>query len=337
MKTKKIDRDFLLSDSTVNVYGFRLMTDGYVIDEFKKNPIGYYMHDREGGVIVRWEDLRVDGDKVYGKPVINLSNERGQQCVDEIENSFLNGASVGHIVALEWSENPDDMMPGQTGPTITKWYNRECSICDVPGNMNALALYDKEGNVINLTDFKTQKNNMDKIFLTPEQLVKIGLKADSKQTEIDTAIGNLVVRAAQVDDLTAQLTTARTEKDNAVTELNNLKTSTTDEKVDRILTDALTSKKMTVEMKNVLATQYKGKPDELKALVDTLKPFESVTKTITAATDSDKLELESLMKKTGTELFNEGKFERLKELSADSFKVKYKEAFNAEPPAEQAK
>jgi len=112
------------------------------------------MHDREGGVICRWEDLAIVGDKIVGKPVINLSNERGQQTVEEIENEFLNGASVGHIVALEFSEDPKDMLPGQYGPTITKWYNRECSLCDVPGNMNALALYDKEGNVINLSTFK---------------------------------------------------------------------------------------------------------------------------------------------------------------------------------------
>src|SRR5437762_1815164 len=101
-KTKKIDKEFLITDSTVNCYGFRLMTSGYLIDEFKRNPIGYYMHARTDGVVVRWEDLRIDGDKVYGKPVINLSNKRGQQTVEEIENSFLNGASVGHIVALEW-------------------------------------------------------------------------------------------------------------------------------------------------------------------------------------------------------------------------------------------
>jgi len=43
VKTKKIDREFILSDSSVNVYGFRLLTSGYQIDEYKKNPIGYHI------------------------------------------------------------------------------------------------------------------------------------------------------------------------------------------------------------------------------------------------------------------------------------------------------
>ncbi len=106
-KFKKIDKEYLLTDSTVNCYGFRCLTSGYMINEYKKNPIGYNMHLRDNGVVVKWEDLRVDGDKVYGKPVINLSNPRGQQTVDEIENGFLNAASVGHIVIVEMSDAPE--------------------------------------------------------------------------------------------------------------------------------------------------------------------------------------------------------------------------------------
>lgn len=56
---KKIDREFVLSDSTKNVYGFRLKTDGYQIDEFKKSPIGFYNHLDDDGVLVRWDDLRI--------------------------------------------------------------------------------------------------------------------------------------------------------------------------------------------------------------------------------------------------------------------------------------
>jgi hypothetical protein len=193
-KSKKIDKEFQLSDSSVNCYGFRLLTSGYLIDEYKSNPIGYYMHDRDSGVVVRWEDLKVDGDKVLGKPVINMSNPRGQQTVDEIENKFLNGASVGHIVVLEWSDDPKMKLPGQIGPTATKWFNRETSVVDVPGNFGSLALFDKDGNPINLADFKNQSQSiitMKQIFLTAEQITKLNLKADPTQADVDTAIDNL--------------------------------------------------------------------------------------------------------------------------------------------------
>ena len=66
--------------------------------EFAKNPIGFYMHERDNGVLVRWEDLRIEGDKVLGKPCINLSNTRGQQTIDEIGTGFLNAASFGQFV-----------------------------------------------------------------------------------------------------------------------------------------------------------------------------------------------------------------------------------------------
>lgn len=147
---KKVDKEFVLSDSSVNCYGFRLLTSGYQLSEFAKNPIGYYMHQRDNGVLVKWEDLKIEGDKVIGKPSINLSNARGQQTVDEINSGFLNAASLGNIVVLETSTDATLMLPGQTQPTITKWYNRECSLVDVPGNTSALVLYDLAGHVVNL-------------------------------------------------------------------------------------------------------------------------------------------------------------------------------------------
>jgi hypothetical protein len=102
-KFKKIDRQYVLSDSSVNEYGFRLLTSGYELATFQKNPIGYYMHRREDGIVLKWEDLHVEDDKVVGMPVINLSNGRGEQTCDEAENGFLNAASVGHIVVVEYS------------------------------------------------------------------------------------------------------------------------------------------------------------------------------------------------------------------------------------------
>lgn len=328
MKTKKIDREFLLSDSSVNVYGFRLLTSGYLIDEYKKNPIGYHMHDRKGGVVLKWDDIRIEGDKVVGKPVINLSNARGQQTVDEVENGFLNAASVGHFVVLETSDDPKLMLPGQTGPTVTKWYNRECSLCDVPGNMNALALYDGEGNEINLTDFN-KKINMKQIFLTAEQLTKLGLKAESDTAIVDTTINDLVAKAAKVDQLTADLTTATTEKTTAVNALTDYKKGVEEKDVTDQLAAAVTETKITAELSAVLAIQYKGRPADLKTVLAAMKPYESVTSKIGDKADPvAAAEIAQLMAKSGNELYNENKLDRLKELNLAAFKVKYKECFD---------
>jgi len=62
-KFKKIDKEFCLTDDSVNVYGYRLLTSGLLMDEVKKNPIGFKMHNRDNGVVVRWEDFRTEAIK----------------------------------------------------------------------------------------------------------------------------------------------------------------------------------------------------------------------------------------------------------------------------------
>jgi ATP-dependent Clp protease protease subunit len=173
------------------------------------------------------------------------------------------------------------------------------------------------------TPSQNEKNNMEKIILTAASLTAMGLNDKAEQTAVDAKIADLVAKAAQADALQAKVT----EKE---TEISNLKDAATKEKVTAILQTALTEKKITVEMKNVLATQYATNPEGLKALVDTMKPFESVI-TKTEITDAQKIEVAKLMEMSGKELFTNDKLERLKELNADGYKVKYKEAFGSEP------
>lgn len=331
MKTKKIDKEFLITDSTVNVYGFRLLTEGYLKAEFEKNPIGYYMHDRDDGVVVRWENLRTEGDKVFGKPIINLSNERGQQTVDEIENGFLNGASVGHIVALEFSEDPKMMLPGQSGPTVTKWYNRECSLVDVPGNMNALCLYDKEGNVINLADFKNklQITNMKQIFLSAAQLAMFpNLKANAEQADVDAAFTELVATANKVAPLETQLSAVKNENARLVAENATLKSAGDDKAVTDLLAQALNvDKKVTKEIHDLFAVQYKGKPADLKAVLDLMQPIGGVVKNLMANKSQSTDKMKKYEGKTFTQLDEEGLLEDLKADNEDQFFDMWKENF----------
>ena len=82
---KKIDREFLLTDDSVNCYGYRLLTSGLQLDRFDP-PIGFFMHEREQGVAVRWEDLTVRDNALYGKPVVDDS--RFPDLVKQIEDGF---------------------------------------------------------------------------------------------------------------------------------------------------------------------------------------------------------------------------------------------------------
>lgn len=193
-----LDKQFVLSNSSWNCYGFRLLTSGYMLNEFAKNPIGYYMHKREDGVLVTWKNIKIAGDDIIATPDVNLSNTRGQQTIDEINNGFLNAASVGAIVIVESDIDPSFINDGKTQVTVTKWYNRECSLCDIPGNPEALVLYDKDDNVINL-----KHSGKNRLFLNHNQPATNDALIDVDEL-LKNAIKNKDINQDTADELKKQ-------------------------------------------------------------------------------------------------------------------------------------
>jgi hypothetical protein len=276
---KKIDKEYVLSDSTVNEYGFRLLTDGYQLPEFQKNPIGYYMHQRDKGVALKWDDLKVDGDVLWGKPVINLLNERGAQTCAEVENGFLNAASVGHIVVLDYSTDADQMLPGQTGPTITRWYNKECSLVDIPGNGNALTrLYDAQENEMNLADMTQPRpilNNLH-LHLTRELNKALNLNADADGAAMLNALKTMAENVATAKEIALENVLLRSDKDAVQTQLDTLNAAHTKYEIAALLKRALEDGRVTVLLKEKLVADYAGKPQELKSLLSAMPAYRSI-------------------------------------------------------------
>ena len=267
-KMKKIDKDFILSDSSVNCYGFRLLTSGYQLNEFAKNPIGYYMHDREKGVLLKWQDLRIEGDKVLGKPCINLANERGQQTVDEINSGFLNAASFGQFVVIKSSDDPALKLPGQTGVTVTKWFNRECSIVDVPGNFNAISLYDTKGGILDIKELSaTTKDILSVTNMTWSQLDKAGLleslRADNYELfllKYKEAFGN--------EWKESKLFKISSNTHNYSLEQHSLLASNgIDIDINGLLASAIKDNDITQEIAQELKKQYENKPYDLPPIL----------------------------------------------------------------------
>lgn len=300
MAFKKIEKEYCLTDNSVNCYGYRLLTEGFLQDRF--NPaIGYLMHNREGGVAVKWEDFRVDGDKLWAKPVINTA--KYPNLADEIEAGFYDAASVGHLIALEWTDDKSMKLAGQTGITVTKWFCRECSIVDIPGNFNALAkLYDdNDSELMDLSDNrinnnpKFEKNDMDKIVLTGAMLTGLNLMAGATQADAEKALSDLVAKAKKTDDLQ--------------TELDNLKATQKTESVKAILKTGLDEGRITKELSAKLEVDYKDNPDGLKELVASMPKQVRVT-------GDDKLDLSAIPEKyrgkTYQDLYISGELASLK-------------------------
>lgn len=291
-KFKKIDKEFCLTDESVNVYGYRCLTSGLLLEEVKKNPIGYFMHQRDNGVVVRWEDFRIDGVKVYAKPVINLSHPEGQNKADEIENGFLNAASVGRIICLDANDDDSLKLEGQTGPTVTKWFPREISLVDIPGNYNALAnLFDENDNELNLADFvKPKTKEMSKILLTAAMLTALNLSDKSSEDDAGKAFQDLIDTAGKVPGLEKDLADKKTALTAKEKEVDDLKAAGVAKEVQDLLAKGETDKKLTKEMSKNLADSFAGNPTGLKNLIDSMPAQTLITENLGDNKNADAFE-----------------------------------------------
>jgi len=153
-------KTFILTDESLNTYGFWLPLSGAQLDQFRRNPIMLWMHNRAWRgtkedilPIGRWDNIRVEKGKLLADAVFDENDEFAAAIADKVENNILRMASCG-IRVIESSSDPKHLKPGQTCETPTKWALREASIVDIGANDNALSLvfYDDQDEIINLSD-----------------------------------------------------------------------------------------------------------------------------------------------------------------------------------------
>lgn len=148
----------LVTDESLNAYGFWVKTSGIDLGDFKKNPIMLWNHnqgwrgtDDEVLPIGVWKDLSISGSEITAVPEFDNEDEFAKRIATKFDKGHLRAASIG-IKILEWSDDPALLKPGQTRPTVTKCALREISVVDIPANKNAVVLYDQDGNMLNLSD-----------------------------------------------------------------------------------------------------------------------------------------------------------------------------------------
>lgn len=327
-KTKKIDKEFVLSDSSKNVYGFKCLTSGYLLEEFLKNPIGYYNHSDEEGILVTWEDVQIDGDRIIGKPVINLSHPRGERTVQEVQDGILKGASVGDIVWLEYviEVDPDT---NEECIVLTKWYNKECSLVDKPANRNAFSLKDVSGNAINLSDLITNHkiDLMKKVTLdiTPELITLLGLSDNADSAAITKGIKNLHDKSAQLEEDNKQL---KTEREDAEKNLREHMAKAREMKVQDLLDKSDFLQK---PLRDQLAEDYKSNPDGLEKVLGGMKAYTPVTPNLRDSKQEAGELPEKYKGKTYDDLFMNGSIPDLRDNYPSVYKQLYKDKFKKEP------
>ena len=266
---KKLDKRFILTDNSVNRYGFRVLTSGLNLSNFKKNPVILWMHYRDEGSerlcdykpIGHWEDIEVnDKDELSAVPVFDLTDELSENICSKVEAGTIRATSIG-FRPITYSDDPKYLLPGQTRATVIKGDLMEASFCDIPANANAVRLY---GDSIGLSfDTKTIDsipliNNLKTMKLKETMLALLAFLGIAKEKAAETDLSE-----EQLTQINDEMSRLRNAVDNKTAEIDSLKSSHA---------SVLASKDAEIKsLKDSLTQALADKDTEIKSLKDQIE------------------------------------------------------------------
>ena len=205
---------FRLHDESLNTKGFWMLTSGVDLEQFKKNPIMLWNHNKTYDdsrnsklPIGHWENIRIQGTEILADAVFD-NDEFSQTIARKVESGTLRMASIG-ATPIEVSTEPIYIKPGQRYETVLKWRPREASIVNEGSNNNAFALsdvelYDNEDNIIELSaDGSSPLKELNQQPINSENMngVKklLNLSADATEQDVLNALNPLLTLSADLD------------------------------------------------------------------------------------------------------------------------------------------
>jgi hypothetical protein len=196
----------VISDESINSYGFWVVTDGIDLSPFLKNPVMLWNHNRDDHGTVNaqlpigiWKDLRIENGVLTGEPVFDETDEFAVRIKQKYEAGILNACSMG-FVPLEWSDAPEMLKQGQKVATVTRCRLMEISICDIPSNANAtVVLYDENSKTINLSDLPNMAIGPKINDMSKEIALKLGLEENASPQACVEAIQKKDERIATLE------------------------------------------------------------------------------------------------------------------------------------------
>lgn len=184
-----------ITNDSLNSYGTRVLTAGMNVEQYQRNPVLLYMHER-GNVIGYVKDLKVEDGEVTGELMFDEASELSVRCKKQYEFGSLKMVSAG-LDILETSEYPGLLVQGQTRPTVTKSKLFEVSLVDVGSNDDAIVLQ-KDGKKITLgkdseCPLPLLNNNNQKQKQMEQKMVamQLGLPATATEAEINAKLDEL--------------------------------------------------------------------------------------------------------------------------------------------------
>ncbi len=323
---------FVLHDETVNTYGFRMLTSGANLEEFRKNPVILLNHKDWELPTGRWENIRIEGTQILADALFDEKDDEAVKIADKVEGGFLRMASMGAWPPEEVSDAAELKLPGQTLPPVTRWTAREASIVTIGANHNALVLFDRQtGKPLDLTDASTVIRLMDrlnhsKIDSNMNKTLKEVLKLqDSAQdAEVIGAVNRLIENN---DRLTRENQELRDAAARAESEHKEIRKSEAIRLVDAAIADG----RINTAGKEAYLKLFDTDFESAKATLEAIPHRKSVTALIREGERRQSVELSDLVNKSWEELDKAGRLVELRDKAPELFREKFKAAFGTEP------
>lgn len=321
-------KSFILHDESLNTQGFRMLTSGADLTEFRKNPVMLLNHNDWSMPIGRWENIRVEDTKIMADPVFDENDPVGKQVSDKVERNFLRAASIGAWRPEEITEEIDTVS-GKSTYTVKKWVVREASIVTIPSNHNALAFYDREtGNLMD-NESVLKLFDLNHKLLVPEfDMKEIAglLKLADTANEADIAAAVQVVLSDN-DRLKAENVALASRIDEFNQAAKDAKTAKAVALVDTAITDGRLDAKARENFLKLFDNDFEAAQASLEAI----PARQSVAAQLEAAKLQGNTELADLQKMDWNQLDKAGKLTMLKDKYPDLYAEKFEKRFGKNP------
>jgi HK97 family phage prohead protease len=196
-----------ITSDALNSYGTRVLTAGMNIEQYEKNPVLLYMHQR-GQVIGYLKDIRTEDGGITAELVFDEASELSKQCKKQWDFGSLKMVSVG-IDIIEMSEDAEMVVAGQTSPTITKSKLFEVSVVDIGANDEAIVLR-KDGKLLTLgqgeyplpkLSDKREKPKKPKEMELKTLALQMGLPETADEAAVGAKIAELLAKEKENEQL----------------------------------------------------------------------------------------------------------------------------------------
>ncbi|MGC1471538.1 MAG: HK97 family phage prohead protease [Psychroserpens sp.] len=182
---------FLVSDENVNEYGYRILTAGIDTNQYERNPVVLYLHERARNpnqVVGRALKLYKKDNQLFAEIEFDEEDKYAKKLAGKVERGYIKMCSI-YADVIETSLDEALMLPGQSHETVTKCKLVEISIVDIGGNDNALKL-SRNGEPVQLRKIE-QKTNTDMSLKTIA--LSLGLDENVSEAVIKTKIEKITL------------------------------------------------------------------------------------------------------------------------------------------------